>query len=93
MKYDGGIMICADARTSNSMYINNNHSDKLEPIHDRIYAQRCGTAGDTQTICDYVRHYLNIQAGELQNLPPVKSAANVAKAILLGNKGRFGAHL
>jgi 20S proteasome subunit beta 1 len=78
-KYDGGIIVCADGRTSNSMYINNNHSDKLEPIHDRIYAQRSGTAGDTQTICRYVRHYLDIQAGEMQAMPPVKSCANIMK--------------
>ena len=75
------------------MYINNNHSDKLEPIHDRMYAQRSGTSGDTQTICKYVRHYVDIQANEMQCLPPVKSAANVMKQIVFSNRNHFSAAL
>lgn len=37
VKYNGGIMLAADGRSSNSMYVGNQCSDKLEPIHQRIY--------------------------------------------------------
>ena len=37
-KYDGGIMLAADGRSANSMFVGNSCSDKLEPIHQRIYA-------------------------------------------------------
>ena len=36
-KYDGGIMLAADGRSANSMFVGNPCSDKLEPIHQRIY--------------------------------------------------------
>jgi 20S proteasome subunit beta 1 len=38
VKYDGGIMLAADGRSATSMIVGNKCSDKLEPIHQRIYA-------------------------------------------------------
>jgi len=37
VKYDGGVMLGADGRSANNMYVGNKVSDKLEPIHQRIY--------------------------------------------------------
>ena len=75
------------------MYINNDQSDKLEPIAARIYAQRSGTAGDTQTICRYVRHYIDVQSQEMGGLPPVRSAAGIMREIVFNNRHRFSAAL
>ena len=61
------------------MYVANRVSDKLEPIHHRIYCQRSGTSAHTQTIAKYVRNYIDIQAAELGGLPPVESAANIMR--------------
>ena len=44
-------------------------------------------------ICRYVRYYIDIQAGEMQGLPPVKSAANIIKEIIHANRDRLGAAL
>ena len=75
------------------MLINNDQSDKLEPIHHRIYCQRAGTAGDTQTIARYVRHYIDIQYQEMGALPPVKSAANIMREIIFSNRNHFSASM
>ena len=79
VKYDGGIMLAADGRSANSMFVANGCSDKLEPVHDRIYCQRSGTTAHTSTIAKMVRQYVDIQATEMGCLPPVKSAANIMR--------------
>lgn len=75
------------------MYIGNRVSDKLEPIHHRIYCQRSGTSSHTQTIARYVRHYVDIQANELGNFPPVESAASVMREIIYNNAGKLSASM
>jgi 20S proteasome subunit beta 1 len=73
------------------MYVGNRVSDKLEPIHQRIYCQRSGTSSHTSAIARYVRYYMDIQASELGNLPPVESAATVMREIIYTNKNSLSA--
>jgi 20S proteasome subunit beta 1 len=40
-----------------------------------------------------VRHYIDIQAIELGNFPPVESAAKIMKQIIYSNAGRLGASM
>lgn len=60
VKYDGGVVIGADSRTSTGSYIANRVSDKLTELHDRIYCCRSGSAADTQAVADYVMTYLEM---------------------------------
>lgn len=57
--FDGGVILGADSRTSTGSYVANRVSDKVVPIHDYVYACRSGSAADTQTVTDYVKHYIN----------------------------------
>ena len=75
------------------MFVGNKCSDKLEPIHHRIYCQRSGTSSHTSTIARYVRHYLEIQANELGNYPPVKSAASIMREIIFNNRNSLSASM
>ena len=75
------------------MYVGNKCSDKLEPIHQRIYCQRSGTSSHTSYIARLVRYYIDIQANELGNLPPVKSAASIMREIIFGNRNRLSASM
>lgn len=93
VKYDGGIMLAADGRSANSMFVGNACSDKLEPIHQRIYAQRSGTSAHTSTIAKYVRYYVDVQANELGNFPPVRSAAGVMREIIYNNRNSLSASM
>ncbi|XP_045067744.1 proteasome subunit beta type-6-like [Coregonus clupeaformis] len=47
VEYDGGVVIGADSRTTTGAYIANRVTDKLTPIHDRIFCCRY-TAGVPQ---------------------------------------------
>ena len=60
----------------------NRVSDKLEPIHKRIYAQRSGTSSHTMYICRIIRYYVDNMAQELGDYPPVEAAANVMRQII-----------
>ena len=75
------------------MYVGNQCSDKLEPIHQRIYCQRSGTSSHTSYIARIVRHYVDVQATELGDFPAVKSAASIMREIIFGNRGRLGASM
>ena len=92
-KYDGGIMLAADGRSANSMFVGNPCSDKLEPIHQRIYCQRSGTSAHTSTIAKYVRYYVDVQANELGDFPPVKSAAGIMREIIFNNRNSLSASM
>ncbi|KAG9338999.1 hypothetical protein JZ751_024397 [Albula glossodonta] len=58
VEYDGGVVIGADSRTTTGAYIANRVTDKLTPIHERIFCCRSGSAADTQAVADAVTYQL-----------------------------------
>ena len=91
VKFDGGVILGADSRTSSGTYVANRVSDKIVPLHDTIWTCRSGSAADTQTIADYVRYYISGHATELGRKPRVKTAANLISKIIYNNKDRMQA--
>ncbi|MCJ8748379.1 hypothetical protein PDJAM_G00164110 [Pangasius djambal] len=79
VEFDGGVVIGADSRTTTGAYIANRVTDKLTPIHDRIFCCRSGSAADTQAIADAVSYQLNFHSIELDEPPLVQTAANLFK--------------
>jgi 20S proteasome subunit beta 1 len=59
LPFEGGVVVCADTRTSTGTYVANRVSDKLVQLSDSIYACRSGSAADTQALTDYVHFYLS----------------------------------
>jgi 20S proteasome subunit beta 1 len=59
LPFDGGVVVCADSRTSTGTYVANRVSDKLVQLSEYIYCCRSGSAADTQTLTDYVHYFLN----------------------------------
>ncbi|KAJ8281901.1 hypothetical protein COCON_G00044200 [Conger conger] len=79
VEFDGGVVIGADSRTTTGAYIANRVTDKLTPIHDRIFCCRSGSAADTQAIADVVAYQLGFHSIELDEPPLVQTAANLFK--------------
>ena len=50
LPFEGGVVVCADSRTSTGTYVANRVSDKLVQLSDQIYCCRSGSAADTQAI-------------------------------------------
>ena len=64
------------------MFVGNKVSDKLEPVHQRIYVQRAGTSAHTQAIARQLRAHVDAQAKELCDFPSVRSAASILQRII-----------
>ncbi|KAM8973394.1 proteasome subunit beta type-6 [Pelodytes ibericus] len=79
VEFDGGVVIGADSRTTTGAYIANRVTDKLTPVHDRIFCCRSGSAADTQAIADAVTYQLGFHSIELDGPPLVHTAASLFK--------------
>merc|ERR1719152_399807 len=79
VKYDGGVVLGADTRTSTGDYVANRASRKISKVHDKIFVCRCGSAADTQALTGFVLNYLGQHAMEIGGNPTVHAAANLFK--------------
>jgi len=79
----------ADSRTSTGSYVANRVSDKITPVHDRIFCCRSGSAADTQAVADIVKYYLNAHSIEIGRSPNVSTAANLFQELTYNNKDRL----
>ena len=70
-------------------YVANRVSDKLTPLHDRIYCCRSGSASDTQALSDYARRALSDHALVKGGAPTVAAAAHVFRKMCYDNKDRL----
>eukprot|EP01121_Diplochlamys_sp_Union-15-3_P014625 TRINITY_DN4687_c0_g1_i1.p1 TRINITY_DN4687_c0_g1~~TRINITY_DN4687_c0_g1_i1.p1 ORF type:complete len:232 (-),score=48.40 TRINITY_DN4687_c0_g1_i1:23-718(-) len=88
-EFEGGVVVGADSRTTTGSYISNRASDKLTPMHDKIYCCRSGSAADTQAISDYVTYYLDLHTIESGEAPLVSTAASLVQQLCYNNKDRL----
>ncbi|NXU98056.1 PSB6 protein, partial [Cettia cetti] len=77
VQFDGGVIIGADSRTTTGSYVANRVTDKLTPVHDRIFCCRSGSAADTQAVADAVAYQLAFHSVELEEAPRVRTAARL----------------
>lgn len=91
--FDGGVVVGADSRTTTGSYIANRVSDKLTPVHERIYCCRSGSAADTQAVSDIVAYYLNAHSMELGEAPRVATAASLFRDLCYNNKNSLQASI
>ncbi|XP_067412443.1 proteasome subunit beta type-6 [Emydura macquarii macquarii] len=77
VEFAGGVVIGADSRTTTGSYVANRVTDKLTPIHERIFCCRSGSAADTQAVADAVAYQLGFHSIELDEPPLVHTAASL----------------
>ncbi|NXH80491.1 PSB6 protein, partial [Edolisoma coerulescens] len=58
-------------------YVANRVTDKLTPVHERIFCCRSGSAADTQAVADAVAYQLAFHSVELEEPPRVRTAARL----------------
>jgi len=89
VSFAGGVVMGADSRTSTGVYVANRVSDKISPVHDRIFCCRSGSAADTQAVSDIVKYYVSSNAIEMGEAPLVKTAAHLFQDLCYQNKDRL----
>eukprot|EP00297_Palpitomonas_bilix_P018024 CAMPEP_0113890768 /NCGR_PEP_ID=MMETSP0780_2-20120614/14344_1 /TAXON_ID=652834 /ORGANISM="Palpitomonas bilix" /LENGTH=194 /DNA_ID=CAMNT_0000880231 /DNA_START=250 /DNA_END=834 /DNA_ORIENTATION=+ /assembly_acc=CAM_ASM_000599 len=92
-KFDGGVILAADSRTSSGSYVANRVSDKVTKLSDKIYVCRSGSAADTQAMADYATMYLNMQSIDMGESPRVSTAASLLQALCYSNRNYLMAGL
>ena len=77
-KYDGGVIACADTRTSSGgVWVVDRAADKIDYLHEHICVLRSGEASASQQAAHKVRYLLDSHSIELGKLPLVKTAAKM----------------
>ncbi|KAJ3679255.1 hypothetical protein LUZ60_017266 [Juncus effusus] len=91
VRYNGGVVLGADSRTSTGLYVANRASDKITELTDNVYICRSGSAADTQVISDYVRYFLSQHTIQQGQPATVKVAANLVRLLAYNNKNMLQA--
>lgn len=81
VEFDGGVVVGADSRTTTGSYIANRVTDKLTPLHSRIFCCRSGSAADTQALADVVQYHLQLVSVQNGEDPETKVAATLFKKL------------
>lgn len=89
VEFDGGVVIGADSRTTTGSYIANRVTDKLTPLHDRIFCCRSGSAADTQAVADIVHYYCDMYSVQNGEPPSVRVAAAYVQELCYQNKDQL----
>ena len=100
VKYDGGVVLGADSRTSTGTYVANRASDKITQLCENVWMCRSGSAADTQNVAAYVSRIAQEHAVSVSSASSdaeeglrcdVKLVANITKQIAYQNKDRLQA--
>lgn len=59
--FDGGVILCADSRTTMGTYVSNRMSNKIAPITEKIFSCHAGSAADTQFVEDQTAYIVASQ--------------------------------
>ncbi|KAJ8099689.1 nucleophile aminohydrolase [Lipomyces tetrasporus] len=86
VKFDGGVILGADSRTTTGAFIANRVTDKLTQVHDTIWCCRSGSAADTQAVADIVQYHLQMYTVLNAEPPTTRIAAAVFQELCYTNK-------
>ncbi|KAJ3210907.1 Proteasome subunit beta type-1 [Dinochytrium kinnereticum] len=91
VQFKDGVVVGADSRTTTGSYIANRVTDKLTPVHDRVFCCRSGSAADTQAVADIVQYYMQQFTMTEGELPRVHTAAALFQELCYSNKDALSA--
>jgi 20S proteasome subunit beta 1 len=88
--FDSGVVLGADSRSSSGTYVASRTSDKIQPLHDRIFTCRCGRTADTQHLTDLARARLKLFELQYERVPTTRQAAHVLRRAVYGKDLQAG---
>eukprot|EP00210_Caulerpa_lentillifera_P009435 g8996.t1 len=85
-RYNEGVILAADSRTSLGTYVHNRAADKIDMLTENIFLARSGVAAHSQAVRDNMIVNLEYHALQLKDEVSVKTAAKMIENILYKNK-------
>lgn len=87
IKYQGGVVVAADSRTSVSGYVSNRFAYKITPVNENCVLCRSGSAADTQQIAWLVRLELLDRSYSYGLKPTISQIAHTVRSFVYGGSG------
>ncbi|AAS50485.1 AAR119Wp [Eremothecium gossypii ATCC 10895] len=93
VKFEGGVVIAADTRSTQGPIVANKNCEKLHRIAPRIWCAGAGTAADTEAVTWLIGSNLELHSLYTGREPRVVSALQKLKQHLFKYQGHIGAYL
>jgi 20S proteasome subunit beta 1 len=87
IKYQGGVVVAADSRTSVSGYVSNRYAYKITPVNENCVLCRSGSAADTQQIAWITRLELLDRSYRYGMKPTISQVAHCVRSFVYGSSG------
>jgi len=87
IKYDKGVVVAADSRTSVSGYVSNRFAHKISPVSENCVLCRSGSAADTQQIAWITSLELLDRQYRHGMKPTVSQVAHWVRSVVYGSSG------
>lgn len=93
VKYDGGVVIAADTRSTQGPIVANKNCAKLHKMAPKIWCAGAGTAADTEEVTKLIGSNLELHSLYTSREPRVVAALQMLKQHLFKYQGHVGAYL
>eukprot|EP00752_Nemacystus_decipiens_P007521 g6721.t1 len=90
-RFEGGVVIGADSRTSQGSFVANRLTDKIAPVAPSIFLARSGSSADTQFVVGVIEAKMEAYRTEFGRSPTVRAAATATRNLCYANKGQLSA--
>ncbi|CAB1097210.1 unnamed protein product [Ectocarpus sp. CCAP 1310/34] len=90
-RFDAGVVIGADSRTSQGSFVANSGTDKITPVSPGVFLARSGSSADTQFVAGVIEAKLEAYRTEFGRYPTVRAAATATRNLCYANKDQLSA--
>ena len=90
IKFDGGVVVGADTRTSQGTMVSHRYAHKIVPITSTVVIARSGSAADTQQLAETARWFGEMESIKYGSVLTVSSAAHFLRYQVYGEHGGVG---
>ena len=93
LKFDGGVLIAADTRSTQGPIVADKNCAKLHRIAPRIWCAGAGTAADTEAVTQLIGSNIELHSLSTGRQPRVVTTLQMLKQHLFKYQGHLGAYL
>eukprot|EP00903_Cladosiphon_okamuranus_P006144 g6045.t2 len=90
-RFEGGVVIGADSRTSQGSFVANRLTDKISTVAPSIFLARSGSSADTQFVAGVIEAKMEAYRTEFGRSPTVRAVATACRNLCYGNKDQLSA--
>lgn len=90
IKFDGGVVVGADTRTSQGTMVSHRYAHKIVPVTNAVVIARSGSAADTQQLAETARWFNEMESIKYGSVLTVSKTAHFLRYQVYGDNERVG---